>query len=365
MGSNGDIDVFVAHAPDDVDLADQITQFLATAGLRVWLDRYSLVPGDVHGLEYDQALSSCSAGVVVIGEGWAKDPNLRELYAALLERAKVEEIRIIPVRQVNVALPPLPESREPVDFFDTNDTAKENLRRLLERVRELAAVLRHRPNPNLSTRDTNIGTSLSTSYRSPRRPTVSETSILDAAVDVLILKYSGQLHGAARTVAATLRHAGGDLSRLEDLPDNQSLVLPGTGIEAGHVLFHNVGPLYKFGYPEIRAFAAGTAELAKQFVGRGRIGTTVHGPGYGLDEVESLHALVGGFEDAHAAGDLVIIEHDPTRSASQALSRADAKPARSGRGRGRVRFEATRSGGDAIPRVLGRPLSLRHSAGRP
>ncbi len=99
------------------------------------------------------------------------------------------------------------------------------------------------------------------------------------------------------------------------------LVPSNSAISAENALFIGVVDLYEFGYREIRAFArrvlsslAGAASEVRH------IATTVHGAGYGLDEIEAFDAEVAGFLDAIGSGDvprllerITIIERNPGR----------------------------------------------------
>jgi hypothetical protein len=83
-------------------------------------------------------------------------------------------------------------------------------------------------------------------------------------------------------------------------------LLPSKGvIEARAVLFVGVNPLRQFGYQEIREFGrkvlislAGAAPEIRHLC------LTIHGPGYGLDEIEAFESEIAGLLDAIKSGDL-------------------------------------------------------------
>jgi hypothetical protein len=124
---------------------------------------------------------------------------------------------------------------------------------------------------------------------------VEHADPLSRRVDVLVLKYAQQLYGADR--AAVTRLA---IDRA-DLPDEGShLLVGGRGeLAADDVLFLGVPPLRRFGYPEIRRFGErALSVVADQRPDARDVAMTVHGPGYGLDEVEAFDSQVAGVFDA-------------------------------------------------------------------
>ena len=64
-------------------------------------------------------------------------------------------------------------------------------------------------------------------------------------------------------------------------------------------LFVGVPPLRQFGYPEIRRFAAEVlGSLAGELPNTRRLALTLHGPGFGLDELACFEAEVNGLLDS-------------------------------------------------------------------
>ncbi len=121
--------------------------------------------------------------------------------------------------------------------------------------------------------------------------------VLAEAADVLVLKHAQSLYGVDKTVVRALEDAGRQIRlpkpwgfRLEDRAP---------GIAASRVLFVGVPALREFGYKEIRAFARkALTALAGEAPQTQHILLTVHGPGYGLDEVEAFEAELAGLVDA-------------------------------------------------------------------
>ena len=153
--------------------------------------------------------------------------------------------------------------------------------------------------------------------------TVVEGDALEIDADVLALKYAQQYYGVDELVAARLLQAGIENTRMKPRIGGFRLVPTNSAISAENALFIGVVDLYEFGYREIRDFArrvlsslAGAASEVRH------IATTVHGAGYGLDEIEAFEAEVAGFLDAIESGDIprsleriTIIERNPGRVA--------------------------------------------------
>ena len=133
--------------------------------------------------------------------------------------------------------------------------------------------------------------------------------VLTAKVDLLWLKYADGFRGADASVAAVL---GLDFD--EPPP---ALYLQGRGVSATEVAFAQVGPLYEFRYPEITAFGQDMiARIAEDRPDIRTVATTIHGPGYGLDEREAFMSLVKGYLSAGTPtfDRLVIVEENSQRA---------------------------------------------------
>lgn len=138
--------------------------------------------------------------------------------------------------------------------------------------------------------------------------------ILDAPVDVLVLKFANAFRGADLAVASKLGFL--DL----DLPPGVHKFLPTRGaIASKEILLISVGPLRDFDYAQISSFATKTLDIILQERPLAqRIGLTVHGPGYGLDELAAIDSLISGLRRAAqnksaSAVSITIIERDAQR----------------------------------------------------
>jgi len=126
-------------------------------------------------------------------------------------------------------------------------------------------------------------------------------NVLDFRADVLVLKYANGLHGADAATHERLVRAGATI----ELPRTHEWIAVDTAgaIGADHVLFLGVGPLYEFEYPQIRDFGrTAIAAVAKTLPATKHLAVTLHGPGYGLDEMEAFDSEIAGLVDGVRMG---------------------------------------------------------------
>lgn len=118
--------------------------------------------------------------------------------------------------------------------------------------------------------------------------------IVEVGVDVLVLKYANGYHGADQAVASAL-----GLPNLQLQQGEHKFFPTGGKIAAREVLFIGVGVLRNFDYAQISRFAAAALEIVQRERPSALwIGITVHGPGYGLDELASIDSLVSGMRSS-------------------------------------------------------------------
>ncbi len=145
---------------------------------------------------------------------------------------------------------------------------------------------------------------------------------LEFQADVLALKYAQALYGLDEVVAELLGGKYDDLSLI--LPEESNFrLIPSKGvIEAKAVLFVGVNRLRQFGYQEIREFGRRVLDsLSAAAPSTRHVCLTIHGPGYGLDEIEAFESEVAGLLDAIKSEDfpsklerITIIERSVSRA---------------------------------------------------
>jgi tetratricopeptide (TPR) repeat protein len=133
-------DAFVSYGHGDAVWVRILAENLERLGLRVFLDAWELVAGDLIAVRLQEGLHAADAVVFAVsahsvGRGW-----VNEEFAAAVASAAGGRQRLIPVLTGEVSLPPLVASRVYVDFRDVDDPAGYEAK-----VRELAAAIRGVP----------------------------------------------------------------------------------------------------------------------------------------------------------------------------------------------------------------------------
>jgi hypothetical protein len=160
---------------------------------------------------------------------------------------------------------------------------------------------------------------------------VTCANVVDIVADVLVLKYADGLFGADSATYDRLKRAGANL----EMPKAHEwcVVRTAGAIAAGHALFVGVGPLYEFEYPKIRDFARTAIWAVSKALPEVRhLAITLHGPGYGLDEIEAFDAEVAGLVDGLRMGQvpkleqITVVEIEPRRAARLGLRLRELLP---------------------------------------
>ena len=133
-------DAFVSYGHADAAWVHVLAGNLEELGVRVFLDAWELVAGDLIAVRLQDGLAAAGAVVFVVspesvGRGW-----VNEEFGAAVAAAAAGRQRLIPVLLGEVALPPLVAARGYVDFRQVDDPAVYEAR-----VRELAAAVRGEP----------------------------------------------------------------------------------------------------------------------------------------------------------------------------------------------------------------------------
>jgi hypothetical protein len=142
---------------------------------------------------------------------------------------------------------------------------------------------------------------------------------LAESADVLVLKHAQGRFGVDEAVDAILEAEGRRLHLPR--PSDYRIEESTSSIAASQILMLGVPPLPDFSYKDIRTFARqALAVLAEKLPDTRTIVFTLHGSGYGLDEVESFESEIAGLADAirigdypHALTKISIVELQPGR----------------------------------------------------
>lgn len=133
------------------------------------------------------------------------------------------------------------------------------------------------------------------------RVRIVHADALKYEADVLVLKYAQHLYGVDFAAHARLSRPSAEIQ----LPNVGAVTIVDShgSTAASKVMFVGVPPLREFGYAEIRAFARqALASLVKSSLDLEHIALTIHGAGYGLDEIEAFRSELAGVAEAIASG---------------------------------------------------------------
>lgn len=128
---------------------------------------------------------------------------------------------------------------------------------------------------------------------------VLTADVISHPASVLVLKYAQDFYGADQKVAAVAKLDVKNMPRI----NRHSWFREPTGVAADALLFLGVEPLHQFEYRQIREFARRALIITAQEMPNVReVALTLHGPGYGLDELEAFDSEVAGLLDAVREG---------------------------------------------------------------
>lgn len=129
-------------------------------------------------------------------------------------------------------------------------------------------------------------------------------NVVSFRADALALKFAQGLYGADGDVADKLGLSESTLLSQLSAVGSHHLADGGNRVAAAQVLFIAVLPLNRFRYAQIREFAERVLSALKDSAPQIRhLAVTLHGPNYGLDEMEAFSAELAGFLDGCARGD--------------------------------------------------------------
>ncbi len=123
--------------------------------------------------------------------------------------------------------------------------------------------------------------------------------------DVLVLKYAQAHYGLDRVLSEKGIRLGIDESQFSPTPGTSSYFYSRGSIRPKNILVVGVARLYEFSYKDIRIFARTALEVLadhEKAAGAEHVCFTLHGAGYGLDEIEAFESEIAGLIDGITAG---------------------------------------------------------------
>jgi len=316
-------DIFISYASEDRSRVEPLSKALEEQGWSVWWDR-TIPPGKTFDRVIEEAINAARCVIVLWSKKSVKSDWVKEEASMGKQRNILVPAKIDPVD--------LPLGFGLIQAADlTNWEAEKShpgFNSLLNAISGVAG-----PSPK---RDKSV-------ERKQLTIAVELGNALAWPADVLALKYAQASYGVDRAVLQGLEKKGIDIS--ERLPKPAGFYLTNShGVsKTQKVLFIGVERLNQFGYPEIRQFSKNVlTSLAREAPQTKHILLTIHGPNYGLDEIEAFESEIAGLFDAVTSGDMpeeleqiTILERNSARAQrlTQALSRIipDGKLPQSGK----------------------------------
>ena len=125
-------DAFISYSTHDGAWAERLKAALAAQGLKVWIDRDELRPGDVIVQSLETALTECRSYLLIVSPSANKSDWVREEYhrAVALAKSTDRPLRLIPVILGKAEVPGFLATRSWVEFLD-DITFDSNLQRLV------------------------------------------------------------------------------------------------------------------------------------------------------------------------------------------------------------------------------------------
>jgi len=104
---NYNFDVFLSHNSKDKSVVEKIARRLTKRGIKVWLDKWNLIPGTPWQEEIEDALDQCGTYAVFWGKSGIGPWENEEMRNALATRVRNKQRRVIPV-----LLPGSPDNKD-------------------------------------------------------------------------------------------------------------------------------------------------------------------------------------------------------------------------------------------------------------
>ena len=269
-GKDEQITVFISYAREDSEAAERLYNDLKSAGLLPWMDRPSPRTGETWGVAIRKAIRNSRYFIPLFSSKSEAFERRRSLqtdfkYAMNIFKTLPEnKVYIIPARLDDCNIP---ESLK-IQYVDLFPDWNKGLNKIFAIVKKDVSEFEF---------------------------AIEEGDITASCSDVIARLYAQHFYGDDMVVKI-LEEEGITIDSLRPLPDKYCYVETAGLIKARFVLF--VGVPQQFTYKEIREFAARVIDIvSKEMFHAEHIAMTIHGPGMGLDEIESLLAQFGGVQD--------------------------------------------------------------------
>lgn len=267
--------IFISYSKQDVNFARYLRALLEKEGFPVWMDEARLSSGARWWKDIEKNIDTCAALVVVMSpNAYESDWVEREIL-----RAEQRKKPICPVLLAGDAWSRLAN----LQYEDMREGLRARLS--AQFIEALRSSIEPRPHPRAIAL------------------TIQQSDILEFDADVVALKHAQNFYGADLAVLNALSAVGIFDDLLTPNTGDYRYVPSQGAIVARNVLSVGTPRLHQLGYKQLREFAARVlSALAEAAPHTQHLAMTIHGPGFGLDELEALRSLVAGYQDALQAG---------------------------------------------------------------
>jgi hypothetical protein len=145
--------------------------------------------------------------------------------------------------------------------------------------------------------------------------------ILDFPADIAVFKHADGFHGADRAAARRLHDVGRSHEELAASLDDVRLVQTRGALAAPLAMFIGVGAPSQLSYAGLRAYSSLMVRAVSSRGDARHVATTIHGPGFGLDEraafLSQLAGILTGIGQLQGQGDLeriTVVERNSDRA---------------------------------------------------
>lgn len=293
------VKIFISYSEKDRLLKESLEQHLTVLQrnkiVSTWSDR-EIVAGQDWGKEIDKNLINSDVILLLISSDFLSSDYCYDIEVkTAIKRHKNGLTIVVPVilRYCDWEgtqfdhLQVLPQDARPIKDWEDQDLAFLNVvEGLKEVIINMAKVEGKAMNKKITFR-------------------LENADLLEIECDLIALKHAQDFYGVDFLVADTLRRSKqvNSLDELRVKEGGTKLVQSKGKIVSPYLLFIGVVELYDFRYFEIKEFGSRVLEsLSNKELKIRRIGTTIHGSNYGLDEKEALLSMIDGFIEGIDSG---------------------------------------------------------------
>lgn len=306
MRGNGadKVDFFVSYTQADRAWAEWIAWQLTEAGYTLLVQAWDFTPGSNFVHEMQRAAMRAERTIAVMSPAYFASPFAEaEWRTAFAKDPSGEHRRLMPVRIAEFTPPELMSTLVYIDLVGRGEAQAR-----LELLRGVGAT-RARPvaSPRFPVSPPEEQTG------APRFPTVLpqlpqtlefsfvRQDIMEFKADVAIFKFARSFHGVDKQVARKLATVGVEEVALQPEVGSYCITSTWGALPWERVMYVGVPYLRLFGYPQIRSFASLAMQiLAKELPSSSHVAMTLHGPNFGLDEIEAALSILAGCVEGFA-----------------------------------------------------------------